>query len=306
MTSLLALLLRSRRIVAIDTADGSVTTVTDAAGPAPDGIVVVDGVLYWTTMGEPRVDPDIPGEKGRDYSARSGGVHRCSIDGSGLADVLPAGSITTGKQLTTDGAGYLYWSDREGCRVSRARLDGAGLEDVVAFDRVPGWENECVGVAVDAERWHVYWTQKGPSKGGRGRILRVGLPALDGATPLDHSGIEVVWDGLPEPIDLEIHGDHLYWTDRGDPAAGGNTLNRAPLTAAGDRGATPEILASGFHEAIGLAIDDEAGLAYVSALDGDIRAIGLPGTTGRDDRVLARLGEPVTGLALWRSPESAS
>ena len=299
MTSLLALVLRSRRIVEIDLDDGTYKSVTDDAGPAPDGLVVVDGSLYWTTMGEPEVNPDVPGEKGRDYSARTGGVRRCEIDGTGLRDVLPAGSLTTGKQLTTDGEGWLYWSDREGCRVSRCRLDGSELEDLVVFARTDDWQNECVGVAVDTARGHVYWSQKGPSKGGRGRILRAGLERPEGELPERRSDIEVVWEALPEPIDLEIDGDHLYWTDRGDAAQGGNTLNRAPIPGPGRTGEQPEVLASGFNEAIGLAIDRGAGVVYVSALGGDVRLVPLPGVAA-SERTISRFGEPVTGLALWR------
>ncbi|MFF4398449.1 hypothetical protein [Streptomyces sp. NPDC001480] len=53
------------------------------------------------------------------------------LDGSGQRDVVPPGVITTGKQLASDGAGCLYWSDREGRRISRVRLDGSGLTDLV-------------------------------------------------------------------------------------------------------------------------------------------------------------------------------
>ena len=115
---------------------------------------------------------------------------------------------------------------------------------------------------VDPARGHLYWTQKGPSNGGKGRIFRAGLEIPAGQTAANRTDIEVLWDGLPEPIDLEIKGDWLYWTDRGDPPAG-NTLNRAPIPAAGATGGAPEILADGFHEAIGLAVDGDAGVAYV-------------------------------------------
>ena len=40
----------------------------------------------------------------------------------------------------------------------------------------------------------------------------------------------MLFDGLPEPIDLELDLKNrlLYWTDRGDPPRG-NTVNRAPI-----------------------------------------------------------------------------
>ena len=42
----------------------------------------------------------------------------------------------------------------------------------------------------------------------------------------------MLFDGLPEPIDLELDLENrvLYWTDRGDPPRG-NTVNRAPMDA---------------------------------------------------------------------------
>ena len=42
----------------------------------------------------------------------------------------------------------------------------------------------------------------------------------------------------------------------------GNTLNRAAIPSVGARASTPELLATGFVEAIGLTTEDEAGLVY--------------------------------------------
>ncbi len=295
MSTLLALLVRQQAIVRIELPSGRVDTLTDDGGAAPDGIVVVGDTVYWTTMGVPELIPGVPGEAGRDYSARNGGVHAIELDGTGRRDVLPDGALTTGKQLVSDGS-RLYWGDREGCLVSCCRLDGTGLTNLVVRERSDDWLNECVGVAVDPAAGWLYWTQKGPAKGGAGRILRAPL-ALDG-DPAARTDIETLWDGLPEPIDLELSAGYLYWTDRGaDPD--GNTLNRAPIPAPGEAGATPEILARGFQETIGLAIDADAGIAYVSDLSGAIRAVPLPGSVAAET-VIARLDTPVTGIALVR------
>src|SRR5690349_10274943 len=125
---LIVLGLKSGTIYRVDTADGAVTTLYDKAGPAPDGVIVEDGIVYWTTMGKPT--PDLSVDDGFDFSARNGGVHAVALDGSGARDVIPTGAITTGKQLASDGAGTLYWGDREGFRVSRVRIDGTGLTDL--------------------------------------------------------------------------------------------------------------------------------------------------------------------------------
>ncbi|CAM3774616.1 hypothetical protein ACXYTP_06055 [Tsukamurella ocularis] len=292
MTTLLALHVTENAIVRISVEDGSSEYLTRSSGAAPDGIVVVGDRAYWTTMGAPIENPDIPGEAGDDFTVRNGGVHTIKLDGTDLRDVLPTGSITTGKQIATDGR-RLYWSDREGYKVSSCNLDGSDLKDhVVNTGR--DIAEQCVGVTVDAAAGHLYWTQKGPTDGGKGRILRTSL--ADPADPAARTDIETLWSGLPEPIDIEIADGYLYWTDRGAPP-NGNTLNRAPLPAPGATGAAPEILARDFREAIGLAVDSSAGLAYVSDLGGAIRAVPLPGSTAAD-RVVATYNGPVTGIVL--------
>ena len=297
MDALLALAIRSGRILRVSLPGGQVDTFLEGAGSSPDGIVVASGVVYWTTMGAPVVDASTPGRVVRDWSAANGGLHAVGLDGSGRRDVVPGGAITTGKQLASDGAGTLYWSDREGCRVSRVRVDGTGLTDLVVNTCDESLTQECVGMAVDPGRGHLYWTQKGPAKGGEGRILRAGIDVPDGETAEDRSDVEVLWDGLPEPIDLHLDGEWLYWTDRGAPP-GGNTLNRAPRPVPGEPGLAPEILAGGFQEAIGLTVDGTAGVAYVSDLGGHIWLVPLPGALagGQGPRVLVEVGEPVTGL----------
>lgn len=291
-----ALGIRSGSIYRVDIPDGRVTVLHERAGAFPDGVVVLDGAVYWTTMGIPARIPGETGEQGLDYSRRDGGLHMVCLDGNGARDVVPAGSITTGKQLVSDGATTLYWGDREGCRVSRVRVDGTGWTDLVLNSRDSSGRQECVGVAVDPAAGWLYWTQKGPAKGGQGRIFRAGLEIPDGVTASDRQDAEVLWERLPEPIDLEISGDWLYWTDRG-AAPSGNTLNRAPIPLPGDRGTAPQILADGFHEAIGLAVDDEAGLVYVSDLGGRISVVALPEGHGRSSHVLADLREPLSGIA---------
>ncbi|GAA3487496.1 hypothetical protein [Streptomyces cremeus] len=301
-TELLALQFMPAKVLRVSIPDGQVQTLLDDAGDGPDGIVVDSRTAYWTTMGAPVIDPDTPGEAGYDFSARNGGVHGWSLDGGPRRDVVPSGAMTTGKQLTSDGAGTLYWSDREGHRVSRARVDGSGLTDLVvnpAEDKIMG---ECVGVAVDPVRGYLYWTQKGPAKGGKGRIFRAGLEIPPGQSAENRTDVEVLWSGLPEPIDLHLDGDWLYWTDRGAEPAG-NTLNRAPVPPPGEAGQAPEILTDGFEEAIGLAVDGEEGIAYVSDLHGHIRAVPLPGgpAAGQEPREIVVLPYPLTGLCLLRN-----
>src|SRR5262249_31894873 len=151
----------------------------------------------------------------------------------------------------------LYWCDREGMCVMRANLDGSNIETLVDTSRGdarPGRDQTkwCVGIAVDVVRGHFYWTQKGPDNAGLGRICRAGTDAPAGETAQTRHDITVLFDGLPEPIDLEIDQEHrvLYWTDRGD-APKGNTVNRTPI----DTSFKQEIVLGHLGEAIGIALD---------------------------------------------------
>lgn len=131
-----------------------------------------------------------------------------------------------------------------------------------------------MGITVDAKAGKFYWSQKGSSKGGKGRGFPAGMLMPEGQDAKARSDIELLFDGLPEPIHLEIVPEMLYWTDRGEYPIG-NTLNRAfvgPEGLAKEKklgiGETQtgvvglqhherktDLLATHFREAIGLKID---------------------------------------------------
>src|SRR6476620_649325 len=184
------------------------TIVTDCHLP---DVIVVDakaGHIYWTNMGVPNLD--------------DGSIERADLDGGNRRIIVPQGVTHTPKQLHLDKPrGKLYWSDREGMRVMRANLDGSQIETLVQTGEGDAdrrdQERWCVGIAVDHERQQIYWTQKGDDNAEVGRILRAGIEIPEGETAANRSDIEVFFNGLPEPIDLEIDLEHrvLYWTDRG-------------------------------------------------------------------------------------------
>lgn len=215
------------RIVAVNPDGSEPRTLVSGLTGHPDGIIAdpQDGHLYWTNMGNP-ADND-------------GSIERIGLDGGNRTTIVGAGKTFTPRQIQFD-AGTLYWSDREGMRVMRAAADGSAIETLVqtGSDETEREDqrNWCVGIAVDRAGGKIYWTQKGADDSGQGRILRAGIDVPAGQTPANRTDVEVVYAGLPEPIDLDI--DHrarmLYWTDRGDPPRG-NTVNRAPLDA-GPRG----------------------------------------------------------------------
>src|SRR5262249_18769487 len=138
----------------------------------------------------------------------------------------------------------------------------------------------CVGIAVDPKRGKIYWTQKGPTKGGTGRLCRANIDIPKGESPANRSDIEVLFDKLPEPIDLELDRKNrvLYWTDRGDPPRG-NTVNRTPIDK---KAAEPEILIKHLLEGIGIALDVPGNRMFVTDFAGSVYSADLDGKNERN------------------------
>jgi hypothetical protein len=275
--------------------DGSDLKVLVSEGKRlPDGIVVdaAAGHLYWTNMGVPR--------------ANDGSIERADIDGSNVTHVVPAGATFTPKQLQLDEKNRkLYWCDREGMRIMRANLDGSKIEtllDTSEGDARPGQDIKkwCVGIALDVEGGKLYWTQKGSDNAGEGRIFRAGLEIPKGQSATSRKDIELLYGGLPEPIDLELDlaNRTIYWTDRGDPPRG-NTVNRAPMDPAPGNGKEPEIIFDHLMEGIGIALDLRGGRMFLTDLGGSVYSANLDGSNKKT--VLAAEGN-LTGVAYAEIP----
>jgi hypothetical protein len=253
-------------------AEGSDRKVIVTGCRIPDGIVVdvVAGHIYWTNMGVP--------------TRTDGAIERADFDGQNRKTIVPEGATFTPKQLHLEAKSRkLYWCDREGMRVMRANLDGSNIETLVDTskgDAPPGTDQTkwCVGITVDPEGGKFYWTQKGGDDAGQGRIFRANIDIPQGETATNRSDIELLFDGLPEPIDLELdlRNRFIYWTDRGD-APRGNTVNRASINADFANHPSPDILLTHLMEGIGIALDlkgdrmfltDLAGTVYSARLDG--------------------------------------
>jgi sugar lactone lactonase YvrE len=261
----------------------------------PDGIVVDSGAghLYWTNMGNP--------------SANDGFIERADFDGKNVTHIVPPGSTFTPKQLQLDEKNRkLYWCDREGMRVMRANLDGSNIETLVDTsegDSRPGKDIRkwCVGIALDVEAGKVYWTQKGPDNAGDGRIFRANLEIPRGQTAANRKDIELLYEGLPEPIDLELDlaNRTIYWTDRGDPPRG-NTVNRAPMDPAQGNGKKePEIVFDHLMEGIGIALDRKNGRMFLTDLGGSIYSANLDGS---DKKTLLMAEGNLTGIVYAEIP----
>jgi DNA-binding beta-propeller fold protein YncE len=276
--------------------DGSGKVISVSGCRVPDGVAVdvEAGHVYWTNMGIPSVN--------------DGSIERADLDGSNRVTIVPGGVAFTPKQLHFEAVGRkLYWGDREGMRVMRCDLDGSNVETLVQTGQGDDDRRDqtrwCVGVAVDPAGGHLYWTQKGPSDAGLGKVLRAGIDVPASDTPADRSDIEVLFKGLPEPIDLELDlaARMLYWTDRGDPPRG-NTVNRAPIDAT-DGHSEPEILLTHLMEGIGIALDPAGDRMFVTDLGGTVYLADLDGSNARE--ILVAQGN-LTGIAYAELPTQGS
>src|SRR5438477_6808709 len=253
--------------------DGSNRKVIVTECRLPDGIAVdiERGHIYWTNMGVP--------------NRNDGSIERADLDGRNRVTIIGEGKTFTPKQLHLDRTSRrLYWCDREGMRVMRANLDGSNIETLVDTskgDARPGTDltKWCVGITVDPDRGQIYWTQKGPDDAGKGRIFRTSIDIPKGEDAANRTDIELLFDGLPEPIDLELDlkNRFLYWTDRGDPPRG-NTVNRASIDADFAKHPTSDILLTHLMEGIGIALDFKGNRMFITDLAGNIFSAKLDGS----------------------------
>ncbi|KAE8417269.1 hypothetical protein BDV36DRAFT_309579 [Aspergillus pseudocaelatus] len=276
--------------------DGKIQQVLAPNQSLPDGIAVdtTTGRMFWTCMGVPGKD--------------DGAVYSANLDGSGIQTVVPQGRVNTPKQLTIDAeAQKVYFCDREGCRVWRCGYDGSDLEAVIdrstlkdaKADAVSDW---CVGITVAPGLGKFYWTQKGPSKGGKGRIFCANITTPEGQSGASRDDIQLVLGDLPEPIDLELdeQSNTLYWTDRGEVPLG-NALFKAQLDESGlpvpiKSDKKYEMLTKHLKEAIGLKLDLSNGHIYLTDLGGNIYRCNLDGS--HKEKIHSDDYRAFTGIAL--------
>src|SRR5277367_5300277 len=280
------------RVISCNPDGSDLRTIVSQAGNLPDGIVVDEnsGHIYWTNMGT--------------IGANDGSVVRANLDGTNLTTIVPAGGTHTPKQIQLDKKNRrLYWCDREGVRVMRVNLDGSNIETLIETghgeeDRRDA-RNWCVGIALDVDRGHLYWTQKGSDNAGQGRIFRAGIDIPKGETPSARKDIELLYDALPEPIDLDLDlaNRTMYWTDRGDPPRG-NTVNRAPMDSRKD----PEIIFNHLMEGIGLALDLKNNRMFMTDLGGSVYSSSLDGSNKKN--LLFAQGN-LSGIAYAEIPAQA-
>ena len=257
--------------------------------------------LHWTNTGAP--------------GAIDGHINSGNHDGSDFCTIVPPekDGLRTPKQLTINQIiNMIHFYDREGLTVIRCALDGSALE-TLACTGDPSYSthladksSQCVGVTVDHIHGHLYRSQKGISKGGQGSICRAGLDMPKYKQPDARSDVEVLFEGLPEFVDLDLDTETmmLYWANR-DEAPLGNSLNRGyvgPDRATYLLSALPlerqygyTLLANLLHDPINFKLDMYNDHLYAIDMGGAYSRFGLEGE-GRE-KLFEYLGV-YTGLAL--------
>ncbi|KAJ5724986.1 uncharacterized protein N7483_006343 [Penicillium malachiteum] len=260
----------------------------------PDGVDVdrSTGRIFWTCMGKPG-KPD-------------GAIYSANLDGTDINTVLPDGGISTPKQLCLDSINrQIYFSNREGKRIYRCDYSGSQLkalvencnggEDTAAIphSRAVDW---CVSLAVSLKLEKIFLSQKGPPKGGMGRIFSAGLKIPPGETAITRKDPECLLYDLPEPIHLDVDEENciLYWTDRGEMPLG-NSVNCLSLDRRGTTPSNHTVLVRNLHEAIGLALNISGGLILFADSGGRLYSSNLDGT---NKKVIYSGEENFTGIAL--------
>lgn len=272
-------------------ADGSNVRELVGGQSMPDGIDVsiASGKLFWTNMG-------------KSPSGNDGSIMSANLDGSNVQTIIPEGQVHTPKQIKIDHDNKkLYFCDREGLRIHRCNFDGSEHEIIVKTGEHETQDIEdqsrwCVGIAVDPKAGKFYWSQKGPSKAGKGRIFRANMAMQKGSTAASRKDTELLFDKLPEPIDLEFEPERqkLYWTDRGEYPLG-NTLNSAYVGSGSVEGSHVNTLARHFHEAIGLKIDSVNQHIYITDLGGTVYRFNID---GNDKKKIYETDSAYSGIAL--------
>jgi DNA-binding beta-propeller fold protein YncE len=276
-----------------DVAKFAAKTIVPSAGQGSDGIAVdvPGGHIYWTDMGVP-ADND-------------GSVMRSDLNGSNVTTIVPKAGTWTPKQLKLEPTEQkLYWADREGMRIMRSNLDGSNVETLYASGMTDADRQDttkwCVGIAVDTASGYFYWTQKGDDNGHNGTVRRAHLAMPDGDTPATRSDIEILFQDLAAPcdMDLDLSTGLVYWANRGD-----NTINRGPIAIpSGATAATRtdrEAIVPNVTQAIGVALDHERGLAYYTDAVGDVGSSELD---GKNAQFLLKNSGAFTGIVIVDLP----
>ena len=166
----------------------------------------------------------------------------------------------------------------------RANLDGSNIETLVDTSEGDPTAGAMPGNGASASRWTPPEANLLDPERERQRRPGPHFPREYRASAKARrrpiaKDIELLYDNLPEPIDLDLDLDHrvIYWTDRGDPPRG-NTVNRAPMDPPPGNRKAPEIVFSHLMEGIGMALDLKGGRMFITDFAGSVYSANLDGS----------------------------
>src|SRR6266853_774728 len=210
----------------------------------------------------------------------SGGrVLSAKPDGSDLKTIVSEGRKLPDGIVVDVSAGHLYWTNRgnpsaNDGSIDRCDLDGGNITNIVPSGRTFTPKQ----LQLDDKNKKLYWSDREGM-----RIMRANLEIPKGQTAANRKDIETLYDGLPEPIDLDLDLKNrvMYWTDRGDPPRG-NTVNRAPMDVTPGARKDPEIIFNHLMEGIGLALDLKNNRIFMTDLGGSAYSANLDGSNKKN------------------------
>lgn len=285
--SLVFLDLKDNKVCMIDVDGSNYRVLFQKDCTCPDGVALdlnqykktgkrEDIIVWWSNMGQFKPNPQ--DKDGGDWSEPNGFLVHAPLFGGDeksvratFSDTAPR--ITTMKQITLSKDGKkVFFCDREGHKVWSYSSETDEFVILLHTDDLPlssptgsvlpGSDEDklrwCVGIEIDEKNNYIFFTIKGPSSAGKGKIFAAPFNFDQKASTISPQDVITIKENLPEPIDLLLDESNglLYWTDRGDASVGGNTLNRAPLHYSASTGkpivGEMEVLLSGFGDAVGL------------------------------------------------------
>jgi hypothetical protein len=159
-------------------------------------------------------------------------IWRAQLDGTGPeALVTGHGNVELVGIALDVAAGHVYFGDKTAQKIFRTSMvmpPGQTAADRTDVERLVEFTDASlpIDLAVDPQRRHLYWTDR-----FNGTVTRAGLDLPVGESPSERSDLEVVVDGLNEPIglSLDLVNDKLYYGTLG------GMVGEAGLDGTGDR-----------------------------------------------------------------------
>ncbi|XP_066992022.2 low-density lipoprotein receptor-related protein 6 [Anabrus simplex] len=163
--------------------------------------------------------------------ARKENIGRISIENSKNDAIIPITGVKDASALDFDNNdNRIYWTDVKLKTITRAFMNGSGVERIVEF----GLDSP-EGMAVDWVARNIYWTDTGS--------MRIEVARLDGS-----SRKVLLWTGVEQPrsIALDPREGYMYWSDWGSSGH----IERAAMD-----GSRRSMLISKVGRAKGLTVD---------------------------------------------------